>query len=353
MRKMQDYIVKGKGVFIGLEDSKRSWKVCVRCDNMIVHETSMPADFGNLREYLRRAYPDCEIILMYEAGFGGFWLHDLLEEAGINCVVTPPSKVTQEKVNRVKTDKIDARRLAQNLEKGDYVSCLVPDRERREDRQISRTLDQIQRDLVATKNRIRRFLDFHGLNRDLPAGAWKMWRYRSLQELKLSEPLRLSLETYLSLLEHQESLRLRLTAQLKVLSQKERYGEAVKIKASFPGIGWLSAIRFTLEWGEMSRFKSGKDLASFTGLTSSEYSTGETVRRGRITRQGSRQVRAWLVQCAWKAIKQDPVLLTKFRSIWTNSGSRKKAIVGVARKMAVRMRALELLKQPYCAGVVE
>ena len=353
MKKMQDYIVKGKRVFIGLEDSKRNWKISVRCDNMIVHETSMPTDFGNLREYLRRAYPGCEIRLIYEAGFGGFWLHDLLEEVGIRCIVTPPSKVTQEKVNRVKTDKIDARRLAQNLEKGDYVSCRVPDKERRGDRQISRTLDQIQRDIIATKNRIRRFLDFHGLNTGLPAGAWKISSYRMLGKLPVSEPLRISLEAYLSLLEHLESLRLSLTAELKALSQKECYRESVEIKASFPGVGWLSAIRFTLEWGELSRFKTGKHIASFTGLTSREYSTGETVRRGRITGQGSRQVRAWLIQCAWRAIHYDPVLLSKFRSICSRSGSKKKAIVGVARKMAVRMRALELLRQPYCVGVIE
>lgn len=353
MIKMQNHILKGKRVFIGLEDSKRSWKLCVRSDNLIVHEVSLPADFDNLRSYLKRAYPDCEISLMYEAGFGGFWLHDLLKDEGVKCIVTPPSKVTQEKVNRVKTDKIDARRLAQNLEKGDYVSCQVPDRERREDRQISRTLDQIQRDIIATKNRIRRFLDFHGLNTGLRAGAWKLSAYREIRKLKLSESLRISLNAYLDLLEHLESLRLDLTAELKALCQKDRYCESVEIKSSFPGVGWLSAIRFTLEWGEMSRFRTGKHIASFTGLTSREYSTGEIVRRGRITGQGSRQVRAWLIQCAWRAIHYDPVLLSKFQAICSSSGSRKKAIVGVARKMAVRMRALEMLKQHYNTGTIE
>jgi transposase len=43
MRKMQEYIVKGNKIFIGLEDSKKTWKVCVRCEGMIVHETDMPA----------------------------------------------------------------------------------------------------------------------------------------------------------------------------------------------------------------------------------------------------------------------------------------------------------------------
>jgi len=164
MRKMQEYILKGNRIFIGLEDSKKTWKVCVRSDRMIVHETSMPAEYEIFKTYLMNHFPDCTITVMYEAGFQGFWLHDLLEEDGIDYIVTPANKVTWAKDDRVKTDKRDARRLAQNLENGDYVSCHVPDRERREDRQISRTLTQVQKDITATKNRIRRFLDYHGLN---------------------------------------------------------------------------------------------------------------------------------------------------------------------------------------------
>ena len=63
---------------------------------------------------------------MYEAGFQGFWLHDLLEKDGIDCIVTPPNKVVQEKDNRVKTDKVDARRLAKNLENGVICHVLQP-----------------------------------------------------------------------------------------------------------------------------------------------------------------------------------------------------------------------------------
>jgi transposase len=140
---------------------------------------------------------------------------------------------------------------------------------------------------------------------------------------------------------------------LKKISQQDRYRESVALKQSCPGIGWLSAIRFTLEWGDLSRFPNGGHLASFIGLTSSEHSSGETVHHGPITRQGSGQVRAWLIQCAWRAIKLDPVLLDKFQRVWKNSGSKKKAIVAVARKLAVRIRALEISKQPYVVGMLE
>ncbi len=353
MRKMQKHIVKSNRIFIGLEDSKRTWKICVRCDNITVHETSMPAEYDNFRSYLQNKFPDCQIEVMYEAGFSGFWLYDKLQSDGIECIVTPAHKVTQAKVSKVKTDKVDARRLALNLESGDYTRCFVHDKELREDRQISRTLNQIQDKIISTKNQIRKFLDFHGLNKDLPSGAWNSSHYESLKLLKLSVPLQICLDSYLDTLEHLIQTKSKLLLVLKDVSNKERYCKLVELKESHPGIGWLTAIRFTLEWGDLSRFPDGKHFASFTGLTASEYSSGEQIHRGRITCQGSGKVRSWLIQSAWRAIKLDPVLLHKFQSVWRNSGSKKKAIVAVARKLAVRIRAVELSQQPYSIGVIE
>lgn len=240
-----------------------------------------------------------------------------------------------------------------NLENGDYKRCEVPDQQRREDRQISRTLNQMQREITSTKNRIRKFLDFHGLNQGFPAGKWNKSDYQRVKGLTLSHSLKVSLDAYFRMLEELEAIKKDLLLELKALSQKEPYRQSVEIKQSFPGVGWLSAIRLTLEWGKMTRFGSGKKLASFVGLTSREHSTGEQVHRGRITGQGSGIVRAWLIQCAWRALSLDPVLLAKFQAVWRNSGSKKKAIVAVARKLVVRMRALEIIQQPYCLGVVE
>ena len=353
MRKIQEYIVKDKKIFIGLEDSKRTWKICVRCDGVIVQETSLPTEYDNLLRYLRRHYPGCRIKLLYEAGFGGFWLHDLLRSDGIECIVTPACRVTMEKVSSVKTDKRDARRLAKNLENGDYVVCHVPDRERREDRQVSRTLEQVKQDIIRTKNRIRRMLDYHGLNTGLPLGDWNRSHYECLSGMKLSRPLQLSLEMYLHQLKELENIRKELVKELKSLCSKQRYHKSVEIKKSCPGIGWFTAIRLTLEWGEMKRFPSGKHIASYTGLTAREYSTGETVRKGRITGQGSDSVRSWLIQCAWGAVKRDPALADKFIRVRKNTGSKKKAIVAVARKMVVRIRALELSENNYVDAVVQ
>jgi len=354
-KKMMNYIVKGKEIFIGLEDSKRTWKINVRCEGMEIHYTTMEARYSILHEYLRNKFPECKIAIIYEAGFKGFGLYEKLVMDGYDCVVTPPNKVTQEKHSRVKTDKIDARRLAIVLEKGDYKSCSVPDQERREDRQLNRSLMQIQFDIIRVKNQIRKFFDFHGYAEDFSAGAWNEKQYSEARIKQLPETLRIALDVYFENLDKLKELRKYLHKKVMLLAKKARYQETAKIIKSVSGIGMLTAIRLVLEWGEdiAARFKGGKSLACFSGLTQSEYSTGESTRKGRITGQGRGYIRGWLIQCAWICIKKDPVMLLAFNRISRNTGSKKKAIVAIARKLVVRIWTCVHKKEEYCVGLVE
>ncbi|HUJ70386.1 MAG TPA: IS110 family transposase [Syntrophorhabdales bacterium] len=351
IRRVQDFVVKGKEVFVGLEDSKKTWKLAVRSDRMLIHRVSMEAKYQVLIRYLRNKFPECVIHLIYEAGFKGFNLFDRLTEDGIDCVVIPPHMVTEPKVNRVKTDKRDANRLALILENHDFKdACHVPDKERREDRQVSRTLIGIQKDIIRTRNRIHRLLDFHGIEVPLTPGRKGV---HALKTCPLSEPLRMSLDILLVQLEQLWAHQVFLRAALRALCRKERYRKAFEIARSLPGIGWATAIRLILELGEdLSHFTTGKKIASFIGLTCSEYSSGETERKGRITGMGSGFLRSTLVENSWIAIRRDPVLLAKFSRVWRASGSKKKAIVAVARMLIVRFRACVIMGTPYAMGTV-
>ncbi|MCL0036405.1 IS110 family transposase [Dehalococcoidia bacterium] len=357
MKKQSDHILRNEKVFVGLEDSKKTWRVCVRSGRMIVHETSMPAQYEVLRNYLHNKFPECQIQVIYEAGFRGFELHDRLEADGWECVVTPPHTVTEEKCQRKKNDRRDCRRLAKNLENGDYHSCFVPDKELREDRQTSRTYGQVQKDITRVCNRIRRTLEFHGLDNDLPSGRWSGAMYvrvrAHLGEMEMRDSVRFSFEVMFRELEHLRQLQKELLQRLRRLGRSDRYKESVRLLMSAPGIGMLTAIRLALEWGNVSRFRRKEEFVSFLGLVPSEYSSGEQERRGHITKQGNRGSRAWLVECSWVAIKHDPVLLDKWRRVFRNCGSKKKAIVAVARKLASRLRRVLLTGEPYVVGVLE
>ena len=258
--RVQEFVVKGKEIFVGLEDSKKTWKIAVRCERMVIHQVSMEAKYAVLIRYLRNKFPECTIHLIYEAGFKGFNLYDRLTEDGIDCVVIPPHMVTEPKVNRVKTDKRDANRLALILENHDFKdACHVPDKERREDRQISRTLIAMQKDIIRTRNRIRKLLDFHGIEVSFP-DRWGRERIPCPQEALPSR----ALEDKPRCPSHPAGRALgtpdhRLRTALRKLCRKERYQKAFTIARSLPGIGWFTAIRLVLELGEdLSHFTTGR-----------------------------------------------------------------------------------------------
>ena len=355
--KRTNYILRNEKVFVGLDDSKKTWSLCVRSGGVVVHETSMPAEYDVLRNYFNNKFPECAIQVIYEAGFRGFGLHDQLVAEGWECVVTPPHTVTEEKVQRQKNDRTDCRRLAKNLENEDYGSCFVPDKGLRQDRQISRTCGQVQADIIRVCNRIRRMLEFHGLDDDLPSGNWSHAGYARLREklgqMQISDSLRFSFQVMFRELENLHQLKKELAQQLKKLAGSERYKNSVKLLASAPGVGVLTAIRLALEWGDVSRFGRKEEFAGFLGLVPSEYSSGEKELRGHITKQGNRSVRKWLMESSWVAIRHDPVLLDKFRRVLSHCGSKKKAIVAVARKLALRLRRVLLSGEPYAVGVLE
>jgi transposase len=356
-RKICEYVLKDQEVFVGLEDSKKTWKLCIRSGGIIVSETSMPAKYENLKNYFLNRFPGCRIKVIYEAGFRGFGLCDQLQGDGWECVVTPPHTVTEEKCQRLKNDRVDSRRLAKNLENNDYGKCHIPDKTLREDRQISRTYEQVKRDISRVCNRIRRSLEFHGFDENFKPGAWNRTDYilvrSKLKEIGISERLQFSFTLLLDELEYLWELKKKITKELMELAKSEKYKENVMLIKSVPGIGILTAIRLLLEWGNLDRFKRKEKFSKFIGLIPGEYSSGEKERKGHITKQGNGAVRGWLIESAWIALRKDPVLLNKFNRVISSSGSRKKSIVAVARKLSMRIRAVVLSGKPYIVGLVE
>ena len=92
-------------------------------------------------------------------------------------------------------------------------------------------------------------------------------------------------------------------------------------------------------------------MFSYTGLTPPEFSSGETVRKGHITRQGNTRVRHILNQAAWRAIKKDQDLKVFFERLAPKTG-KKRAIVAVARKLIGRIRAAFKTRQPYQMNLI-
>lgn len=126
-----------------------------------------------------------------------------------------------------------------------------------------------------------------------------------------------------------------LEKQMTEQAAKEDHIE--KIYRSAPGIGPIYST-FANELGDMSQFKSERALFGFLGMTPTESSSGEKVRRGNITKMGPRSLRYIIVEGAWRAISIDANLRKFYDDLKVRRGANR-AIVAVARKLMGRIRS--------------
>jgi len=135
------------------------------------------------------------------------------------------------------------------------------------------------------------------------------------------------------------------------LSRSGKYRNRVKLLRSVPGIGILITMEILVELQEMERFQRADELASYIGLTPSEFSTGQYVRQGRITRCGNKRVRTCLGEASWILIQKDPGMRKDYDRLKQGKGA-KRAIIAMARHLIIRIRRILLDQEPYVVGAV-
>lgn len=169
-----------EAVYMGLDLHRKSWHLTVRTQHQEIKKMSMPPQWEALRKIIDN-FGAPRVELVYEAGYFGFSLHDLISAHGARCVATPPSLIPQESGNRVKTDKKDSSKLARLLAKGELRAVSVPTVEQRNHRQVLRQRSQMISARTRVQLQIKSFLAFHLFMvcpaRNAPAsGAGSLWR---------------------------------------------------------------------------------------------------------------------------------------------------------------------------------
>jgi len=346
-RKEISYV--GKEVYVGMDVHKKTYSVTVICEENIVKRDTMRADPEVVVRYLLNHFEGAKIHSVYEAGFCGFGLHRKLVAAGIDNIVVNPASIEVAANDKVKTDKRDSRKQAEQMFRGSLSGIYIPTEAEESARVLTRTREQIveQRARVATQ--IKSKLNYFGLIPFDDKRTVTESYLKELEEKEFSEELSYGLKLF--------SAQWRfLTEQLKEIGTKlevqaKRDSSVEKIYRSVPGIGPISSRVLSNELGNLQRFSNERRLFSFTGLTPSEHSSGESVHKGRISRQGSSRIRKYLVEIAWRAIEKDPALKEIFERIAKTRG-KKRAIVAIARKLIGRIRACFHQGSLYQLGVM-
>jgi transposase len=338
--------IQNEELFVGIDLHKLRWHVTIRTADVEIFSNSIAGRWQELKKVLNR-YNGCRIHAVYEAGCFGFWLFDHLTQYGVECIVTPPSLIPQEHGNRVKTDRLDSRKLARLLAKGLLKSIWVPSAQERFHRQVIRRRRQLVGDRVRTQNRIKSELCFYGIDLPTPRSKWSQVYFANLQRIKFKNHW--MQKSFNQLLEQYEFLSAQIDKQTQLLKQLAKlplYCDRVKILCSIPGIGILTAMEILLELQDFSRFRRAQQLAAYVGLTPSQYSSADKIRMGRITGAGKNTVRSALVESCWMLIRKDKAMRRKYEQIKARAGG-KRAIVAIARKLILCIRRLLLDNRPY------
>jgi transposase len=281
------------------------------------------------------------------------WVSDLVQSLGIELQVANPSDDAWRwrKVKK-KNDRQDALKLAQLSTVNQLRTVHIPERRTRQWRALIAYRQQLVWRRTKIKNHIRDLVLREG--ELLPRGD-KCWTKaglatleemaRPLEEVELDELWRGELGVELAQL---RGLQQQLQTVEEKLNKIGAADERVQRLRTAPGVGPRLAEAIVALIDDPQRFKTTREVSAYIGMVPKELDSGETERRGRITRQGNRLVRSLLVEVAWAGLRHNPWARETYQRISGGKKSRKKiAIVAVGRKLLGRCWAMLRDEQPW------
>lgn len=355
--KRKEISFKGQNVYVGIDTHLKSWKATIMLEHSEFKTFSMNPDANELINYLKRNFPQGNYYSAYEASFCGFSVHRALEKVGItNIVVNPADIPTTDKERKQKEDKRDSRKIAKSLRNRDLTAIYIPSIEIEELRSLVRFRKTLVKEISRNKSRVKSFLYCHGIS--LPeefiytskywSGKFTNWlKSIKMQTSHGTMTLNEILDTTLFL---RDKL-LKVTKELKAVSEESVYSNLVRFLRTIPGIGLITSLTIITEFEDIKRFKNFDNLCSFVGLVPTTNSSGETEKVGRITKRSNKPMRNCIIECAWVAIRNDPALSLAYSKLCARMKPNE-AIIRIAKKLLNRIRYVLKNETEYVYSVV-
>jgi transposase len=254
----------------------------------------------SMRRVVKKIAASCDRVhFCYEAGPTGYGLYRLITSLGHPCTVVAPSLIPRKPGDRVKTNRRDAIALAKLLRAGELTAVWVPDEGHEAMRDLVRSRAAAVETLRINRQQVSGFMLKHG--RIFPrTKAWTMRYLRWLQEQKFDHPAhQIALQEMVEAIRISKERAQRLEAAIEEFVPTWSLAPVVRALQALRGVDLIVAVTFVTEIGDLSRFENPRQLMGYLGLVPSERSTGDTVKRGGITKAGNNLVRHMLVESAW------------------------------------------------------
>jgi transposase len=236
--------------------------------------------------------------VFYEAGPCGYALQRQITTARVTCDVIAPALMPRTPGERVKTNRRDARKLAELGRAGLLTVVQPPTPADEAVRDLARARDDAREDLQRCRHRLGKLLLRRGLH--YAGRNWTRAHRRWVESVTwIHAAERAVVDDYLLAIDHTEARLRELDTRLAEIAAQEPYRTPVGWLRCFRGIDTLTAMLILAELHDFRRFGSARALMAFLGLVPGEDSTGEKHRRGRITKTGNALVRRVLVEASW------------------------------------------------------
>lgn len=242
----------------------------------------------------------------YESGCTGFWMSRFLERGGIACEVMAVSTIPRSPKNKKhKDDRHDAAVVLREMcnPASDVSYVWTPDPEVEGARDLARAANTARKEVKSAKQRCAMLLVKHGFvwNERTPGGnlrktwtpAWRKWAL----SCDLGDPMsNMAMRAGVEMVERMERSAEELAKAVAAEAEKPRWKPYVDALIRLKGVDVQTAFLACAEFGDFSRFRSGRRVSRWIGCTSSEDSTGDNRRQGKITKEGSSHLRRALVE---------------------------------------------------------
>ena len=284
--------------FVGMDAHKLSIKAAVlypgRSESVMLEIPNEKAAIRRMVRKIEREAPGA-VRYCYEAGPCGYALQRQIE----GCEVVAPSLIPVKAGDRIKTDRRDARKLAELFRAGLLTIVTPPSTEDEAVRDLMRAREDAKGDHQRCRNRIASLLLRRGLSYS-DTRAWTNAHRAWLKSQRFTHAADQAMfDDYLLALEQVEERLRGLDDHVELVAQSERYARPVGWLRCFRGIDTISAVSILAEIHDFARFQTARAFMAYLGLVPSEYSSGQRSKRGPITRAGNRHVRRLLVEASW------------------------------------------------------
>jgi transposase len=274
-----------------------------------------------------------EATVVYECGLNWTWLYEVLEKIATvkRIVLANAYKVRLIAEAQIKTDKLDARKLAMLLRLGVIPSCHIPNRETRKRKDVLRQRAYWVRRRTGLRNRVHRLIERqHGLAMPQVSDLFGKKGKEALRKAILPDPDAMLLTQNLDILDQLDAV---IKADEQRIQAESKPDRAMEILTSVPGLGLITASIISTETEDISRFLRCERYTAYAGLAPTTHSSGGKTYNGRMMQGCNKWLKWAYIEAAWVAVGCSSYFGGLYRQHRSRGKTASVAITIVARRM--------------------